>query len=286
MLRISGITAVQNLFGLGKHGFRNGNKATGVVATKLTAEVFNSWQEEKANVIEASGRTLDPDDNKQLSKSVVKCMASGAALPTENIGPIWHPDYNSIMTWQVFNANGANYTGYASVLIGGFLLDTQPTPRTGYVKNGTPNLSRNTYAALRAWAQHNGIMVDAGVWAAGKIVVCDNPDGLTFKIYDVRGEGLRIWDDSRGVDSGRVFGSWQTGSPVSHDNTGGTTSFDTVGLGDGSVVPWADISDPWVGTYPLAMYRDSAGTLVNATAAGFINMARMRNTALAGMVKF
>ncbi|BEV07967.1 hypothetical protein [Methylophilus sp. DW102] len=157
--------------------------------------------------------------------SGVKYFASGTALPSSNIGPIWHDDYNSIMTWQAFTANGAAYTGYASVLVGSLLLDAQPTPRTGYVKNGTSNLNRTTYAALRGWAMHNGVMVALGVWSAGMIAVADNGDGTTFRIYDVRGEFPRFWDDGRGVDSGRVWGSGQADMLKAHDHPGGTSPY-------------------------------------------------------------
>lgn len=136
-------------------------------------------------------------------------LKSGSPLPSKDIGPIWHDDYASWMVWQEFTANGANYRGYASQLIGSLLLDTQPTPRQGYIKSGVQNLSRATYAALRAWAQHNGLMVAPGVWTAGSIQCADNADGTTFRIYDVRGEFLRPWDDNRGVDVGRAFGSAQ-----------------------------------------------------------------------------
>lgn len=143
-------------------------------------------------------------------------LAAGTPLPTANIGPIWHDDYHDWMTWQTFNQNGANYTGYASRLIGSLLLDTQPTPRAGYIKSGVQNLSRVAYAALRAWAMHNGLMVAPGVWAAGTIQCADNADGTTFRIYDVRGEFLRAWDDGRGVDVGRQFGAWQVSDNLAH----------------------------------------------------------------------
>ncbi|MFQ2188681.1 hypothetical protein [Aeromonas jandaei] len=150
---------------------------------------------------------VSPKDVKEAMSS--RYIPTGSPLPATNIGPIWHEDYNDWMTWQTFNQNGANYTGYASRLIGSLLLDTQPLPRAGYIKSGVQNLGRTTYAALRAWAQHNGLMVAPGVWAAGSIQFADNADGITFRIYDVRGEFMRAWDDGRGVDSARSFGSAQ-----------------------------------------------------------------------------
>lgn len=208
--------------------------------------------------------------------SGVKYFASGTTLPASNIGPIWHDDYNSIMTWKAFTANGAAYTGYASVLVGSLLLDAQPTPRTGYVKNGTSNLNRATYAALRGWAMHNGIMVASGVWAAGQIAVCDNVDGTTFKIYDVRGEFPRFWDDSRGIDSGRVFGSGQTQDVGPHPHT--VTSPATAS-GSGS-------------TNPGGVFKGSSGDAGNYGSVSVTSQnntgteTRPRNVAFAGMVKF
>lgn len=175
------------------------------------------------HIIAAAGLTPDHSsdvqfksalDNLYTSGQGVKYLSTGTALPTSNIGPIWHDGYNSIMTWQVFNANGADYTGYASVLVGNMLFDTQQTPRPGYFKTGTANLSRVTYAAVRGWAKHNGIFVADNIWAAGDIAICDNPDGATFKAYDLRAQFPRIWDDSRGVDIGRAFGKKQAASLI------------------------------------------------------------------------
>lgn len=145
-------------------------------------------------------------------------FASGEALPTANIGPIWHDDYNSLMTWQSFTANGASYTGYASQFVGRIEMDTQPTSRTGYKRVGseTLSLSRSQFAALRAWGLHNGRFVSVGVWQAGTLLMADNSDGVTFRAFDVRGEFPRIWDDGRGVDAGRVIGSWQSDEIRSH----------------------------------------------------------------------
>ncbi|MCD1265528.1 hypothetical protein B5M44_20700 [Shinella sumterensis] len=138
----------------------------------------------------------------------VTFIGQGAPLPTSDVGPIWHADYASVMTWQVFNANGAAYTGYASSGIGMPFMDGRSTARTGYLKRNGASLSKTTYAALWAWAQHNGRVVAIGDWAAGAYVFADNGNG-TFKLPDNRGEFERLWDDGRGVDTGRTFGSSQ-----------------------------------------------------------------------------
>ncbi|WP_231679148.1 phage tail protein, partial [Ralstonia pseudosolanacearum] len=115
-----------------------------------------------------------------------------------------------------------------------------------------------TYAALYA---EIGTTFGAGDGAA------------TFNLPDLRGEFLRGWDDGRGVDSGRGIGTWQSGSPVVHDDVGGIASFNITALGDGTNVAWSNIADPWVGAFPLTMYDSSAATFVDANNKGFINMA-------------
>ena len=83
------------------------------------------------------------------------------------------------------------------------------TAPTGWLKANGAAVSRTTYAALFAAI---GTTYGAG-------------DGRsTFNLPDLRGEFIRGWDDGRGVDTGRVFGSAQgdairniTGQFVSDD---------------------------------------------------------------------
>lgn len=252
--------------------FSDGDAAQGVPASLDPAKWANQVTDELLAVIAAAGLTPSEVDSTQLLRSVLVKLRSGTPLPTTDIGPIWHDDYSSIMTWQAFTANGAAYTGYASVLIGSLLLDTQPTARAGYVKSGVANLSRTADAALRAWAMHNGVMVALGVWQAGQIMCADNADGTTFRIFDVRGEFLRAWDDGRGADSGRGFGSAQGDLLGSHSHaytTYGRSLFDTTG-----------------GPLLSGMDTPAAGTTEgsNIAAAGGIET-RPRNTALLATIK-
>ena len=200
---------------------------------------------------------------------VPKYLQTGAALPTQDIGPIWHDDYNDWMTWQVFSANGADYSGYASRLVGSLLLDTQPTVRKGYVASGAGALSRTTYAALRNWAIHTGIMVAAGAWVAGTIAVADNADGTTFRLYDVRGEFFRAWDGGRGIDTGRQIGTWQTHMFAKHAHPVGDQGR-SLGNSAGSSYS-ASIANP---------------PIVNTTAETGGTETRPRNVSLSAVVKF
>lgn len=71
----------------------------------------------------------------------------------------------------------------------------------GWLKCNGAAISRTTYAAL--------FSAIGGTYGAG--------DGsTTFNLPDMRGEFPRGWDDGRGVDAGRVFGSGQVDSFKSH----------------------------------------------------------------------
>ncbi len=89
------------------------------------------------------------------------------------------------------------------------------TPPLGWLKANGAAVSRTAYAALFAAI---GTMYGAG-------------DGsTTFNLPDMRGEFVRGWDDGRGVDSGRVFGSAQADELRSHAHTmRGRDGSDTAG---------------------------------------------------------
>lgn len=75
------------------------------------------------------------------------------------------------------------------------------SPPTGYLECDGSAVSRSTYAALFA--------VVGTTFGVG--------DGsTTFALPDLRGEFVRGWDNGRGVDSGRSFGSSQAGEFEAH----------------------------------------------------------------------
>jgi len=73
----------------------------------------------------------------------------------------------------------------------------------GYLKADGTAVSRATYAALFA-----AIGTTFGV----------GDGATTFNLPDLRGEFVRGWDDARGVDSGRAFGSAQADELKSHSH--------------------------------------------------------------------
>lgn len=86
---------------------------------------------------------------------------------------------------------GVSTTGVPSGAVMTFAMNTAPT---GWLKANGAAVSRTTYAAL-----FSAIGTTFGV----------GNGSTTFNLPDLRGEFMRGWDDGRGVDSGRAFGSAQ-----------------------------------------------------------------------------
>lgn len=127
-----------------------------------------------------------------------------------------------------------------------FMFPADAAP-TGYLKANGATLSRATYAVLFA--------VIKTTFGAG--------DGsTTFQLPDLRGEFIRGWDETRGVDTGRVFGSAQGDAFQGHRHTAGpgggalTTQFGQPGsfiIGSSNTYETTDpIADPTNGTPRVA----------------------------------
>jgi microcystin-dependent protein len=96
-----------------------------------------------------------------------------------------------------------------------FAMSTAPS---GWLKANGATVSRTTYAAL--------FTAIGTTFGAG--------DGsTTFLLPDLRGEFARGWDDGRGIDSGRAFGSAQADEFKSHTHTA-TRPLSTAAAGSGA----------------------------------------------------
>ena len=92
----------------------------------------------------------------------------------------------------------------AAVPAGSVVQFARNTAPTGWLKANGAAVSRTTYATLFA-----AIGTTFGV----------GDGSTTFNLPDLRGEFLRGWDDGRGIDSGRAFGSAQADELKSHSHT-------------------------------------------------------------------
>lgn len=142
-----------------------------------------------------------------------------------------------------------------------------PNPPTGWlVADGSP-VPRDQYKDLFA--------VIGTFYGAG--------DGkTTFNIPDLRGEFIRSWDAGRGVDKNRMFGSWQTGTPISHDDEALPEWFDVVAMSYSA----RSFGDEWVGQLPDAYTSQPFTYKVPADRPQFFTMTRPRNVALLCCIKY
>ena len=91
----------------------------------------------------------------------------------------------------------------AAVPAGSVVQFARNTAPTGWLKANGAAVSRTDYAALFS--------------AIGTTFGAGN-GSTTFNLPDLRGEFLRGWDDGRGIDSGRAFGSAQADELKSHSH--------------------------------------------------------------------
>lgn len=118
---------------------------------------------------------------------------------------------------QVLQSNGASApswvtpSGIPAGAVAAFAMNTAPT---GWLKANGAAVSRSTYATL-----FTAIGTTFGV----------GDGSTTFNLPDLRGEFIRGWDDSRGIDSGRSFGSAQTDAFQGHFHQSQTGNNSTAG---------------------------------------------------------
>jgi microcystin-dependent protein len=139
-----------------------------------------------------------------MSKISLSGNASGPGTFT-----IESPNTNTNYTLTLPQANSTLATSAdvsQAVPSGTVIWYAANTAPTGYLKANGALVSRSTYASLFAAI---GTTFGAG-------------DGsTTFGLPDLRGEFIRGWDDGRGVDSGRAFGSSQGQAIQAHTHTYG-----------------------------------------------------------------
>ena len=151
-----------------------------------------------ANQTASNART---DINNALQ--ALASLSSGATAPsTTYANQLWYDTANNQIKmrneansdWIVLGTVGTTFEvtgGIPAGAVQSFAMNTAPT---GWLDCDGSAVSRTTYSTLYTAI---GTTFGAG-------------DGsTTFNVPDLRGEFIRGWDDGRGVDSGRTFGSAQ-----------------------------------------------------------------------------
>ena len=183
---------------------------------------------------------------------------------------------SGIITATTFHGSGANLTGVVSIPTGMIAPFAMSTPPTGWLECNGATISRSTYATLFAAI---GTTYGAG-------------DGSsTFVLPDLRATFIRGFDNSRGIDTGRTFGSFQDqGIPAmkgdiadahgqSRTQTNAVSGFTNVfeGIGTSS---WRTSIESSSGQYAEVRF-DSTRIVPDAPHGGV----RPRNLALMYMIK-
>ncbi|HBO9849834.1 TPA: hypothetical protein L5F86_001541 [Pseudomonas aeruginosa] len=122
--------------------------------------------------------------------------AGGTAVAAAKLATARSITLSGDLTGSATFDGAANISIAASIVgsVGQVALYAMSSPPTGWLKCNGAAISRTTYADLFA--------------AIGTTFGAGN-GSTTFNLPDLRGEFVRGWDDARGVDAGRVFGSAQ-----------------------------------------------------------------------------
>lgn len=168
----------------------------------------------------------------------------------------------------VFNDNTTIETA-APGMVAFFAMNSTPA---GWLKANGAGLSTSTYAAL-----------------FGVIGYLYGGSGGTFNLPDMRGEFPRMWDDGRGVDSGRGIGTAQGGAmrnltgTIIGSTTGGESKSFVSGSGVWTVNTTPQMTGKWENfTYTAYSRIDFNASTQVPTATEF----RPRNRALLACIKF
>ncbi|WGT64805.1 phage tail protein [Variovorax paradoxus] len=155
----------------------------------------------------------------------------------------------------------------AGMPVGAIVPFSGATAGLGYVIGNGSLLSRTTYAALFAYASAAGLVSEAA-WTAGSFGSYSVGDGsTTFRVPDFRGMFLRGLDQSRGVDPGRVLGSYQLASNAPHVHGVADPTHvhpDPGHAHQGSTLAAGDHAHGYTGSTPSGAGAFSGGTTVYA----------------------
>ncbi len=191
MHRIDTKTAQKDKFGAGKNGFTRGNPQTGTPATDLDDDYFDMLQEELCSVVEASGASLEKARHDQLL-TALRALLLSRKNPFGDI-----------------KSDGTVKTALENLGLG------EGAPAIGvpffWPSAAMPNTVIDSWSSM-VFLKFNG----------AKFSATDYP--VLAKVFpslvlpEARGDFIRIWDDGRGVDSGRALLSAQSDDFKTHEH--------------------------------------------------------------------
>ena len=147
------------------------------------------------------------------------------------------PDPNGTKTELVHGSKvGLTLTSLGAFLDGDGVQDMQPTTLRQLVGSSVPVGSVIAFAAATpptGWLSCNGQYLSRVSYPRLFAVIgttFGSSDSSNFRLPDMRGEFVRGWDEGRGVDVGRGFGSWQDAYAGYNNVTAGSDDGDGDGI--------------------------------------------------------
>jgi microcystin-dependent protein len=208
------------------------------------------------NIANQTASALRSDLNSALT--ALASLSSGATAPsTTYANMLWYDTANNqikkrneadsawIVLGTIDEAAGTFLQSAAGIPSGAVQMFAMNSAPSGWLKCNGAAVSRTTYASLFAAI---GTTFGAG-------------DGSTsFNLPDLRGEFARGWDDGRGVDSGRVFGSSQSDELKAHRHSFNTNGGTAGGGGDNGIARVGGSPGSATFGYPPGGINETGGT--------------------------
>jgi len=262
--------------------FTDGNQVTGIEATIASAEHMNAVYDELINVIKFAGIEPATETRNQLQQALNyyrdASNLNAGTVPFERL-PITLATAEEITEGESDTAyvtpSGLAEAGvFADYTASIHWFATQISP-TGFIKANGAELLIESYSNLYE-----------------KIGTTFGGDGIaTFNVPDLRGEFIRGWDDGRGVDSDREFGSYQgdairniTGKLTGHNENMTTEELDSVVM-EGALY----VADSYNSTVGLVGANNPGARTLGLDSSRVVPTAadnRPRNIALIAYIKY
>ncbi|MCM2318049.1 MAG: hypothetical protein NDI93_01825 [Pseudomonas sp.] len=233
--------------------FTEGNEAGGVPATVVTADWANMVQEELINVVQAGGLTPAKSDFNQLLLAIQALIQQGQASAVAKV------EFFAVKTPPV------GYLKCNGLTIG--------KPGSGATARANEDVFSLYEALWQDWS--NSILTiqtaSGAATVRGSSAQADWDALKRLPLPEIRGEGIRAWDDGRGVDSGRVFGSAQAGQNESHTHaasSGGAGAHGHSGSATTAGSHSHTASSAGAGAHGHSAWSDTQGTHSHTVAEG------------------
>ena len=216
-----------------------------------------------------AGTKVSPDFGSQNITTTGTATLSGLIYPTSDGSAD-----------EILKTNGSGTLSFGTILtvpVGAVFHFAASTAPTGYLKANGDTIPNGSGTVQGVTANFSALYAVIG-----------STYGSAGQLPDLRGEFLRGWDDSAGVDSGRTFGSSQTDSTALPNNPFGTSnpgdhshSYDRTGENNANRDPGGAVTNQGAGGSST-----SGGGAHTHTINGGDPETRPRNVALLACIKY